>query len=304
MLTRSLLLHLADRPSIQKFMLQSRAVRALARRFVAGETIEDALHAARVVQEAGFSVSLDYLGEHVTAEADATAACNVYLQLLDEIQARGINANVSVKLTQLGLDLSAERCQEQVAAVVERAAAYGNFVRVDMESSPYRERTLEVVGALRRRFRNVGAVVQAYLYRSERDVEQLLAQSTCIRLCKGAYNEPPEVAYPRKSDVDANFVRLSQRLLSSSFYHAIATHDPGMIGATLEHSRAQGIAPEAFEFQMLYGIRRDLQRRLRRDGYRMRVYIPFGRQWFPYLARRLAERPANLVFFLRNLFRG
>ncbi len=304
MLTRSLLLHLADRPSIQKFMLQSRAVRALARRFVAGETIEDALHAARAVQGAGFSVSLDYLGEHVTTEADATAACNVYLRLLDEIQARGMNADVSVKLTQLGLDLSPERCPEQVAAVVERAAAYGNFVRVDMESSPYTERTLEVVGALRRRFRNVGAVVQAYLYRSERDVEQLLAQSTCIRLCKGAYNEPPEVAYPRKSDVDANFVRLSQRLLSSSFYHAIATHDPGMIGATLEYSRAQGIAPEAFEFQMLYGIRRDLQRRLRRDGYRMRVYIPFGRQWFPYLTRRLAERPANLVFFLRNLFRG
>ena len=301
MLTRSLLLRLADRPAIHKFMLESPAVRALARRFVAGETIEDALCAAQAVQEAGFSTSLDYLGEHVTAEA---AARSVYLRLLDEIQARGLNANVSVKLTQLGLGLSTERCRERVSAVVEQAADYSNFVRVDMESSAYTERTLELVRPLRRRFDNVGAVVQAYLYRSEQDVEQLLAEGIRIRLCKGAYNEPPELAYLRKSDLDSNFLRLARRLLSSGLYHAIATHDSRMIGATLEYSRTQGIAPEAFEFQMLYGIRRDLQQRLRRDGYRMRVYIPFGRQWFPYLTRRLAERPANLVFFLRNLFRG
>ena len=304
MLTRSLLLHLAERPSIQKFMMESRAVRALARRFVAGETIEDALRAARAVQEAGFSVSLDYLGEHVTSEAEAAAARNVYLQLLDEIQARGLNTNVSVKLTQLGLDLSTERCQQRLAAVVERAAAYGNFVRVDMEGSGYTERTLESVRALRRRFDNLGAVIQAYLYRSEQDVEQLLAEGIPIRLCKGAYDESPAVAYPRKSDVDASFLRLMRRLLSGGLYHAIATHDPRMIRGTLEYSQAQRIAPRAFEFQMLYGIRRDLQQRLRREGYRMRVYIPFGRQWFSYLTRRLAERPANLVFFLRNLFRG
>ncbi len=304
MLTRRLLLSLAERPSIRKSLVHSGAIRTMACRFVAGETVEDALRAAAGVQDAGFCASLDYLGENVTSDAEAAAARDVYLHLLDEIQARRLNANVSVKLTQLGLDLSTEGCLEHVRAVVERAATYNNFVRVDMEGSAYTERTLEIVRALRRRFQNVGAVIQAYLYRSERDVEQLQAEGTRIRLCKGAYREPPELAYPRKSDVNANYVRLMRRLLPSGIYHGIATHDPRMIRATLDFVRAGGIPSDAFEFQMLYGIRRDLQARLRREAYRMRIYIPFGGQWFPYLARRLAERPANLLFFLRNLLRG
>lgn len=304
MLTRSLLLHLAERPIIRKFIVGSRAGRAMALRFVAGETVEDVLRAAQAVQQAGFSASLDYLGEHVTNDAEAGAARQVYLRLLEEIQARRLNANVSVKLTQLGLDLSAERCREHLAAVVERAASYGNFVRVDMEGSAYTERTLETVRAVHQNLENVGAVIQSYLYRSERDTEQLLAEGVRIRLVKGAYDEPPEVAYPRKSDVDANYLGLMRRLLSSGLHHAIATHDPRILRATVEYARAQQIPPERFEFQMLYGIRRDLQARLLRDGYQVRIYIPFGGQWYPYLTRRLAERPANLLFFLRNLFRG
>lgn len=276
----------------------------MALRFVAGETVEDVLRAAQAVQQAGFSASLDYLGEHVTNDAEAGAARQVYLRLLEEIQARRLNANVSVKLTQLGLDLSAERCREHLTVVVERAAAYGNFVRVDMEGAAYTERTLETVRAVHRNLENVGAVMQSYLYRSERDTEQLLAEGVRIRLVKGAYDEPPEVAYPRKSDVDANYLGLMRRLLSSGLYHAIATHDPRILRATVEYARAQQIPPERFEFQMLYGIRRDLQARLLRDGFRVRIYIPFGGQWYPYLTRRLAERPANLLFFLRNLFRG
>ena len=304
MLLRRVLLYAADRPFIRHFMLHSRAARALALRFVAGEKVEDVLGAAQAIGEAGFSASLDYLGENVTQLSEAEAARDVYLCLLDQIQARGLNTNVSVKLTQLGLDLSQPRCQEHVAAVVERAASHGNLVRVDMESSAYTDRTLEIVRGLRRRFGNVGAVIQSYLRRSERDVEQLLAERIRIRLCKGAYQEPPELAFPRKADVDANYVRLMRLLLKSGTYHAIATHDQRIIRATIEFARAEGLAGEAFEFQMLYGIRRDLQARLRDDGWRVRVYIPFGSHWFPYLTRRLAERPANLLFFLKNLLRG
>jgi len=285
-------------------MLHSRAARALALRFVAGEKVEDVLGAAQAIGETGFSTSLDYLGENVTQFSEAEAARDVYLCLLDQIQARRLNTNVSVKLTQLGLDLSQPRCQDHAAAVVERAASYGNFVRVDMESSAYTGRTLEIVRGLRRRFSNVGAVIQSYLRRSEGDLEQLLAERIRVRLCKGAYQEPPELAFPRKADVDANYVRLMRLLLKSGIYHAIATHDQRIIRATIEFARGEGLAGEAFEFQMLYGIRRDLQARLRDDGWRVRVYIPFGSHWFPYLTRRLAERPANLLFFLKNLLRG
>ena len=304
MLIRRLLLHLAERPSIHNFMLHSSAVRALAGRFVAGETIEHALRAAAGVNQGGLTATLDYLGENVRGEAEAAAARDVYLRLLDQIHAHRLEANVSVKLTQIGLDLSWSLCRQHLEAVAERAAAYSSFVRVDMEGSPYTERTLEMVRALRRRFHNVGAVLQAYLYRSEQDVEQLLAEGIRIRLCKGAYDEPAEIAYPRKSDVDAGYLRLMRRLLPSGLYHAIATHDQRIIEATIRFARQQRVSAEAFEFQMLYGIRRDLQARLRRDGYRVRVYIPFGGQWFPYLTRRLAERPANLLFFLRHLLRG
>lgn len=285
-------------------MIRSKAARVLSRRFVAGETIDEALNATRAVNAEGFSTSLDHLGENVRNEAEAAAARDVYLRLLDEIHARSLDANVSVKLTQMGLDLSFDACLEHVTGVVERAASHGNFVRVDMEGSAYTGRTLEIVRRLRPRFSNVGAVIQSYLYRSEQDVEQLLAEGIRVRLCKGAYQEPPEIAYPRKSDVDANYVRLVRRLLKSGIYHGIATHDEHIIEATMDFARREGIALDAFEFQMLYGIRRDLQARLRRQGYRLRVYIPFGGQWFPYLTRRLAERPANLMFFVRSIFRG
>ena len=303
MLTRSVLLHVAERPSIRRFMLRSRAARAVARRFVAGETVADGLAAAAAVNAQGMAVSLDHLGENVHTGAEAAGARDVYFRLLHEIDVRGLDANVSVKLTQLGLDVSEERCRQHLAAVVERAASLHTFVRVDMEGSAYTGRTLAAVRELHSRLPNVGAVIQSYLYRSERDVEQLLAEQIRIRLCKGAYQEPPEVAYPKKADVDANFVRLMRMLLKSGIYHGMATHDERMIRATVDFATAERIARDAFEFQMLYGIRRDLQRRLRQNGYRVRVYIPFGSQWFPYLTRRLAERPANLLFFVRNLLR-
>lgn len=264
----------------------------------------DVVQAAATVQQQGFTASLDHLGENVNTETEAAAARDVYLRLLDEIHARGLHANVSVKLTQMGLDLSTGRCGDFVAQVLERAASYENFVRIDMEGSAYTARTLELVRGLHRHHANVGTVVQSYLYRSEKDVEDLLSEGIRIRLCKGAYQEPPEVAYPHKADVDANYVRLMKMLLKSGIYHGIATHDEKIILATIEFARAENIGKDAFEFQMLYGIRRDLQARLLRDGYGLRVYIPFGSQWFPYLTRRLAERPANMIFFVRNFLRG
>lgn len=304
MILRSLLLYAADQPRIRHWVTHSRATRRLSARFVAGETVEQALEAAAGVNSAGMSASLDYLGENVRNPEEARAARDVYLKLLDEIQARRLNTNVSVKLTQLGLDLSEDLCRENLAVIAERGAGYGNFLRVDMEGSPYTSRTLAMVSCVRRRFQNVGAVIQAYLYRSENDLEQLLKEKACVRLCKGAYQEPASIAFQRKSDVDRNFIRLAQVLLDDGGYHALATHDPRMIEAAREYAGRNGISPSAFEFQMLYGIRRDLQQSLRLEGWRMRVYIPFGGQWFPYLTRRLAERPANVFFVLRNLLRA
>jgi proline dehydrogenase len=275
----------------------------MARRFVAGETLEEAIAAARHCNDLGMLASLDYLGENVSTTADAQRARDAYLEVFDRIAQEKLYANVSCKLTQLGLDLSAEFCEGLVLSVVERAAAYENFLRVDMEGSIYTQRTIELVKRIRSRNPAVGTVIQAYLYRSEGDVRDLLAYGCWIRLCKGAYKESAEVAFERKRDVDGNFVRLTQILLSSGFYHAIATHDPHMIGETIRWAAAQKISKDDFEFQMLYGVRTDLQRRLVRDGYRIRIYIPYGRDWFPYFMRRLAERPANLGFLLRNFFR-
>ncbi len=304
MILRRLLLDAAENRRIHEWMAHSSAVRRLSARFVAGETAEDAFASVTRINAANLTASLDYLGESVRQESEALAARDVYLRLLEEIQARRLGANVSVKLTQLGLDISEELCQQLLATIVERAAGYGNFVRVDMEGSPYTERTLNIVCCVHRRFENVGAVIQAYLYRSEKDVERLLAEKIRIRLCKGAYQEPPAIAYPHKRDVDRNYIGLAERLLSSGLYHAMATHDPHIIAHAEDYARRRCVSAGAFEFQMLYGIRRDLQRRLRQEGWGMRVYIPFGGQWFPYLTRRLAERPANLLFVARNLFRG
>jgi len=275
----------------------------MARRFVAGETLDEAIAAARKCNDAGMFVSLDYLGENVSTTTDAQRARDAYLEIFERIAKEGLQANVSCKLTQLGLDLSAEFCEGLVFSVVERAAGYDNFLRVDMEGSIYTERTVELVKRIRARSPAIGTVIQAYLYRSERDIQDLLGYGCRVRLCKGAYKESADVAFERKPDVDANYVRLMQMLLPSGFYHAIATHDPHMIGETIRWAAAKQISKDDFEFQMLYGIRTDLQRRLVHGGYRVRIYIPYGRDWFPYFMRRLAERPANIGFLLRNFFR-
>ena len=276
----------------------------MARRFVAGETLDQAIAAAKACNEAGMHASLDFLGENVSTVEDAQHSRDAYLEVFERISKERLHANVSGKLTQLGLDFSVEFCEGLLHSIVERAAAYDNFLRVDMEGSNYTQRTVELVKRVRARNPAVGTVIQSYLYRSEADITDLLAYGCRIRLCKGAYKESPEVAYPGKRDVDDNYVRLMQVLLSSGFYHAIATHDPKMIGATIRYAAEKQISKDDFEFQMLYGVRTDLQRRLVKDGYRIRIYIPYGREWFPYFMRRLAERPANVGFLVRNFFRG
>jgi proline dehydrogenase len=300
---RSTLLRLAESPGFASFVTSNSKTRQMARRFVAGESLDEAVAAARTCNDAGMLASLDYLGENVATTADAQRARDAYLEIFERIAQEKLQANVSCKLTQLGLELSSEFCEGLLLSIVERAACYDNFLRVDMEGSTYTERTIELVKKVRARNPAVGTVIQSYLYRSEADIQDLLAFGCRIRLCKGAYKEPVEVAYPRKADVDANYIKLMGVLLPSGFYHGIATHDPKMIAATIRLAAANQIAKDDFEFQMLYGVRTDLQRRLVGDGYRLRIYIPYGRDWFPYFMRRLAERPANLAFFLRNLFR-
>jgi len=300
---RSTLLKLSDSPGFARWVTSNNSTRSMARRFVAGETLDEAIAAARKCNDTGMFVSLDYLGENVSTTTDAQRARDAYLEIFERIAKEGLQANVSCKLTQLGLDLSAEFCEGLVFSVVERAAGYDNFLRVDMEGSIYTERTVELVKRIRARSPAIGTVIQAYLYRSERDIQDLLGYGCRVRLCKGAYKESAEVAFERKRDVDANYVRLMQMLLPSGFYHAIATHDPHMIGETIRWAAAKQISKDDFEFQMLYGIRTDLQRRLVHGGYRVRIYIPYGRDWFPYFMRRLAERPANIGFLLRNFFR-
>jgi len=276
-------------------------------RFVAGTTIDEALRATQETNALGMSVSLDNLGGNVTNADEARESAQLYHQLLDRIAERGLDANVSLKLTHMGFDVDPQLASEIVESLVGHARDKHNFVRVDMEGSPYTQRTLDLVQEIHSRNGNrgaVGAVIQAYLRRSEADVRNLISQGTRIRLCKGAYKEPPEIAFPDKSDVDANFVKLMKLLVKSGIYHGIATHDEKMIEATIEFAQTEKIPATAFEFQMLYGIRRDLQRELVKQGWRLRVYIPFGTEWYPYFMRRLAERPANALFVARNLLRS
>jgi len=275
-------------------------------RFVPGTTVEQVMAATRSMNDQGLTVSIDYLGENVSNAEEARGSAAVYHRLLDEITERELKANVSLKLTHMGLDVDEKLAYDNVGALVAHAAPCHNFVRVDMEGSTYTQRTLELVRSLHRLPGNedsIGAVIQSYLRRSQADVEQLLAERIRIRLCKGAYKEPPEIAFQKKFEVDSNFVKLMSLLLKSGVYHGIATHDPRMIQATKDFARAEKIPRDAYEFQMLYGIRRDLQQQLVRDGYRMRVYIPFGTEWYPYFMRRLAERPANVFFVAKNIFR-
>jgi proline dehydrogenase len=303
---RAAFISLSESKSLRSAAEKTRLGQRLSRRFVAGTTIEDALAATKAMNQRGLSVSVDNLGENVTNAGEARHSAQLYHQLLDQMQAQSLNANVSLKLTHMGLDVDEAMAYEIASGVVQHAARANSFVRIDMEGSAYTQRTLDFVHRLHRQPENAGhtgAVIQSYLYRSEKDVEQLLAERIRIRLCKGAYKEPPEVAFAKKADVDANYVKLMKMLLQSGVYHGIATHDEQMIRATIEFAQKEKIAPSAFEFQMLYGVRRDLQQKLIKEGWRCRVYIPFGTEWYPYLMRRLAERPANAIFILKNLFR-
>jgi proline dehydrogenase len=284
-------------------METSSLARRLSTRFVAGETLDQALAVARKLNAEGITVTLDHLGESVSTLEEAAEARDVYLRTLDAIHTNGIQANVSLKLTQFGLDLSYEQCLANVDQLVRRAAELSSFVRVDMESSDYTDRTLDLVNTLHARYGAVGIVIQSYLHRSESDVDKLCAAQIRVRLCKGAYLEPDTVAFPRKADVDRNYLELTRYLLLKGTYPALATHDEALIRQTCRFVTERKIPRDSFEFQMLYGIRRDLQRRLVKDGYRVRLYVPFGMAWYPYYMRRLAERPANLLFMLRNLFR-
>ena len=301
---RSLLLYLSERESPKKLLTRYAVGRRLASRFIAGEELEDALRAIRRLNAEGFRVTLDCLGESVHEAAEAEAACQVYLELLDRLAGESLNSHVSIKLTQLGLAIDEALARRHLGLLAARAAQHRNFVRVDMEGSAFTEATMRVFRAVDAPRDVVGIAIQAYLYHAESDVDELLKCGARIRLVKGAYKEPPDVSFPRKRDVDRNFQKLTEKLLTSGVYHAIATHDERLIAATEAFAREHGIPPERFEFQLLYGIRRQLQRELLKQGWRVRVYVPYGREWYAYFMRRLAERPANLFFLMRNLFRA
>jgi proline dehydrogenase len=305
---RALFISLSESRTLRAFAERSTIGQRLSSRFVAGTQVEDALRAALAVNQAGMSVSIDNLGENVTNAEEARSSAQLYHQLLDQVAFRKLDANISLKLTHMGLDVDEALAHELVSGLVAKATTMipPNFVRVDMEGSPYTQRTLDFVHELHRQPGNqgrVGAVIQSYMRRAENDVEKLLAEGIRIRLCKGAYKEPPEIAFQKKSEVDANYIKLMKILMKSGIYHGLATHDEKIINQAKAFATKHRISRDAFEFQMLYGIRRDLQQALVREGWRMRVYIPFGAEWYPYLMRRLAERPANALFIARNLFR-
>jgi proline dehydrogenase len=313
---RSAFITLSKNAALRRFSERSTLGGKLSSRFVAGMGVDDVLRAAEVLNSHGISASLDSLGESVATPAEARKSADIYHQLLDAIKQRGLNANVSVKLSQMGLEVDPALAYEIARELVEHAIHTGNFVRIDMEGSDYTDITLDIVRRLHAlstdtgpteagpAAAHVGVVIQAYLYRSQADIEALIRDRIRVRLCKGAYQEPPNLAFPAKADVDANFIKLIATLLPSGIYHGIATHDEAMIDATRRFVTARGIDPKTFEFQMLYGVRRDLQRTLVADGFGMRVYIPFGPEWYPYFMRRLAERPANVLFLARNFFRN
>ena len=301
---KSAFLYLSTSERFKDFLTRFRSFNNVTKRFVAGEELGDAVEAIKTLNNKGITASFDHLGESITSESATRAEVDEYLHVLDSIHDNKLASNVSVKLTQLGLDVSKDLCFSNTRAIVEAARRYSNFVRIDMEDSTKTDATLQIFKRLRSEFENVGIVIQSYLYRTEKDVEELLASGARIRLCKGAYKEPPAVAFPNKSDVDANYIKVMKMLLTSDLYHGIATHDENMINATVDFAREKNFSRERFEFQMLYGIRRDLQEKLVKQGFRMRVYVPYGRYWYPYFMRRLAERPANIWFVLRNMIRG
>jgi proline dehydrogenase len=302
---RSLLISLSQNSTLRNLMESSAPGRRVSGRFVAGTTVADALRITRELNAQGFAVTADSLGESVRSEAEARKAAEIYHQLLDAIAAEGMNANVSVKLTGVGMDVSPDLAELTTRGIVEHASQVGNFVRIDMEGTPYTEATLLLTERLHAAYPGaVGTVLQAYLYRTAEDTARLLRQGIRIRLCKGAYKEPGNLAFPQKSDVDANYVKLMQRMLPSGVFCGIATHDAAMVAATEQFAKQHNIARSAFEFQMLYGVQRELQRDLVARGYGVRVYLPFGTDWYPYFMRRLAERPANVLFLAKNFFRS
>lgn len=303
MLTRALVLKIASLPPVRHYITRGRPFRKLVNRFVAGETLQDALRIARQLQSRGMKVSIDYLGESVRDRQMAEAVVDEYLRVLPALAQEGLDTQVSVKLTQLGLDISGDFCLNNLERIVQCAQEAGGFVRIDMESSEYTQRTLDIFDTLHERYTNLGIVIQAYLYRSEEDIDRLIACKASVRLCKGAYAEPPNLAYPKRSQVNAAYRRLMQKLLLHGNAPALATHDESIIRDAIAFARDNSIPPQRFEFEMLYGIRRDLQEKLVAQGYQMRVYVPYGEAWYPYFTRRLAERPANLLFFLRHVIR-
>jgi proline dehydrogenase len=301
------LLYLSQSPTARRMVTGTPVSRAMAQRFVAGDTLEEAVVAARVLNDAGLTVSLDYLGEAVESRAEAEAATDMVIRILETVKREELDANVSVKPTQFGLDLDPEFCRRNIEMILQRARELGDgageiFVRLDMESSEYTERTVALVEALwAEGFHNTGTVLQSYLRRTPDDLERMIALGARVRLVKGAYKEPDTVAFPDKADTDRMFVEEMERLLDAGNYPAIATHDEAIIDAARRYVWEKGISKESFEFQMLYGVRRDLQARLREEGYNVRVYVPFGDSWYPYLMRRLAERPANMLFMAGSI---
>jgi len=306
MVTRSTLLYLSRQERLKDFATTFKPFKKLTARFVAGEDIAEAVLAIKQLNAISCTASFDHLNEGVSRMEETKAEVVEYKNILAKIDASGIQSNVSIKLTQFGLDIDPELTYRNARAVVEEAARRGNFVRVDMEGSNVTQVTIDIFKRLRSEFgvEHVGIVLQSYLRRTYDDVKELLKIPARIRICKGAYNEGPDAAFPDKKDVNDNYVRVMKLLLSSGTYHGIATHDPRMIEATIDYAQKESIGKDAFEFQMLYGVRRDLQEQLARDGYKMRVYVPYGKHWYPYFMRRLAERPANIWFIVKNMFKG
>lgn len=302
---RNALLYLSSQPKVFTFVRNNRMAKGFASRFVAGETLDTALDAVKKLNAKGITVSLDLLGESVHNDTEARESARQYIQMLDRIKKSRLDANVSVKLTAMGLDIGEELCIANMQNILDRAREHETFVRIDMEGSDYTQKTLDIFyNRLFPSYRgNVGIVLQSYLYRTSDDVRQAIAQGARVRLCKGAYKEPTSVAYPDKKDVDDSYIRCMKALLLEGNYPGIATHDERIVRATKAFARENQIASSKFEFQMLYGVRRDLQEKLVREGYRLRVYVPFGTQWYPYLMRRLAERPANVAFITGNVLK-
>lgn len=301
---RNLLLYLSKQSWMKSAITGFPLSRNVASRFVAGDSIDDVIRVTRELTSRGKAVTADHLGEHVTDIAEVKAAHTQYLELIDRLSKEKLDANVSVKLSEMGQDIDEGLCRSNMDALLQHAAQRSMFVRIDMESSAYTERTMNMFLELRKTYENVGIVLQSYLHRTADDVKRTLELNGRIRLCKGAYSEPATVAFQDKAEVDRNFAELAGKLVTSGVFHGIATHDDAMIAATIAAVKKAGLKPDAFEFQMLFGVRRDLQDRLLKDGWKLRIYVPYGDNWYPYMMRRMAERPANLLFVMRSLFQG